>query len=400
VLVMFSLAAAAIYGVDTSVHGFVEKLLIPALALVFVLVYNTFYQLTYRRFANIAIFNHVQLALDALVVTVLVYFSGGVYSWFDAMYLLFIIEAALILPKRRHVAVFTGLAIVAYGAALWLEYASVLPTISVPFAFGDLGHAFTLVAVRFLWAATMMAGCGVVATLIVDSYRDEARVQAEDSLLDHETGLYNRAHFFRLAARELERAERHRKALSVLLVDADDFDRFNRILGYEGADTVIGDIAAEIRDASMELGAADDADLATLFRFGGEEFAVLMPHEVPKSEALSAAQPAAVRFAERIRNRVRLVRRGELVATVSIGVATFPADGSTVEALVDAADNSIARALEEGGDRVVAALTARADDEPVEPAEPSAGGEPDGSESPWAEDHQPDEATPARPADG
>ena len=370
VLLMFSLAAAAIYGVDTSVYGFVDRLFVPALALAFVLVYNTFYQLTYRQFANVAIFNHVQLTLDILVVTVLVYFSGGVYSWFDAMYLLFILEAALILPRRWQVAAFTALAILAYGSVLWFEFAAVVPTVVVPFAIGDLAHTFTLVAVRFLWGATMMAGCGVVATVIVDSYRGEVRTQAEDSLLDHETGLYNRAHFFRMASRELERAERHGKALSVMLVDADDFDRFNRILGYEGGDAVIDDIAAELRDASVELGAADDADLATLFRFSGEEFAVLMPHEVAKAEALAAAQPQAVRLAERIRNRVKLVRRGDLRATVSVGVATFPEDGSTVEALVDAADNAIAHAYREGGDRVVAAVSLREDAHPPDESTP------------------------------
>ena len=396
VLVMFSLAAAAIYGVDTTVYGFVDKLVVPAAALGFVLVYNTFYQLTYRRFANLAVFNHVQLGLDVLVVTVLVYFSGGVYSWFDAMYLLFILEAALILPRRWHVAAFTAFTILSYGAALWLEFARLLPTIVIPFAIGDIGHIFTLVAVRFLWGATMMAGCGVVATLIVDSYRTEARVQTEDSLLDHETGLYNRAHFFRMATRELERAERHDRALSVMLVDVDDFDRFNRILGYEAGDTVIGEVAAELRDASVELGAADDADLATLFRFSGEEFAILMPHELPKSAAATTAQAQAIRFAERIRSRVKLVHRGDLRATVSVGVATFPGNGSTVEALVDCADLSIARALEDGGDRVVAALTLAAAE--AERAALAAAGPADEWDD--YEGHEPDEATPARPADG
>ena len=66
-------------------------------------LYNTYYQRTYRRFGNIAVFNHAQLLLDVVVVTLLVYYSGGVYSWFDAMYLLFILEAALILPTAAEV---------------------------------------------------------------------------------------------------------------------------------------------------------------------------------------------------------------------------------------------------------------------------------------------------------
>ena len=118
---------------------------------------------------------------------------------------------------------------------------------------------------------------------------------------------------------------------------------------------MLADLAAELREAALELGAADDADLATIFRFAGEEFAILMPHDVSARDALREAAPRALRLAERIRNRAQLVRRGELRVTVSVGVATYPDDGATIEDLVDAADNAIAAALAEGGDRAVSA---------------------------------------------
>ncbi len=365
VLILFSIAAAGVYSLDVSVRGFVSNLVIPAIALTFVLVYNTFFQLTYRRFANVAIFNVLQLVLDILTATVLVVYSGGVYSWFDSMYLLFILEAALILPKRSQVAFVAFVAIAAYGLVIFGQFHRLLPMPDIPFMYGHLELNSTFAAVRFLWGATMMAGAGAVANLIVTSYRREERAIADDSLLDHETGLYNRAHFFRTASRELERATRHGKALSVLLVDADDFDRFNRILGYEEADVILTELAGEIVEASGELGAQDDADLATVFRFSGEEFAIVMPHEVTAREAIRTAEPRALRLAERVRNRAHLVRRGDLRVAVSVGVATFPDDGATVEDLVDAADNAIAAALADGGDRAVSAagLRQQADEE-------------------------------------
>jgi diguanylate cyclase (GGDEF)-like protein len=355
VLVLFSLAAASVYSVDPHVRGFVGNLFVPAIALAFVLVYNTFFQLTYRRFANFAPFNVLQLVLDILTATVIMQYSAGVYSWFDSMYLLFILEGALILPKRWQVAAVAVTAIVCYGAVIFGQFFNILQTPTIPFIDGSLAHNGTYAAVRFLWGATMMAGAGAVANLIVTSYRREERAIAEDSLLDHETGLYNRAHFFRMASRELERATRHGKALSVLLVDVDDFDRFNRILGFEEADVVLSDFAAELREAALELGAADDADLATIFRFAGEEFAIIMPHDVSARDALREAAPRAQRLAERIRNRAHLVRRGELRVTVSVGVATYPDDGATVEDLVDRADGAIAAGLAGGGDRAVSA---------------------------------------------
>jgi hypothetical protein len=77
-------------------------------------------------------------------------------------------------------------------------------------------------------------------------------------------------------------------------------------------------------------------------------------------------------------------------------VATFPDNGTTVEALVDCADQSIARALEDGGDRVVTgALLRREEDEARDADEAS-----DLVDEGLAHGHQPDQATPARPLDG
>jgi diguanylate cyclase (GGDEF)-like protein len=353
VLALFSLAALFLYARDTSVRGFERDLAVPAIALLFVLVYNAFFQATYRRFGNFAWFNNGALLLDSLVAGVLVYYSGGVYSWFYVMWVLFVIEAALILARRWYVWGQAAFSALLYGAIVWLEYFDVLPGVEVPFAIGDLAHAGTYVAVRFLWTVTILFGAATISLLIVDQYRRRERVLRADSLLDHETGLYNRPHFFRVGGRDLERATRHGRAMSVIVIDVDDFDRFNQALGYEAADAVLGEIAGEMREAMNELGAADDADLAVAFRFAGDEFAVVMPHEESALQARSAAHPKAVRLAERIRNRVRLVRRGDLHASVSVGVATYPDDGAAIEDLVDVADRAIALAHDSGGDRVV-----------------------------------------------
>ncbi len=101
VLVVYSVLAGLAYTATLSIAELASRMLIPALALLFVVVYNTFYQLNYKRFGNIAVWNNLQLTLDAIVVTVLVYYSGGVSSWFWSMYSLFILEAAFILPTRR-----------------------------------------------------------------------------------------------------------------------------------------------------------------------------------------------------------------------------------------------------------------------------------------------------------
>ena len=143
----------------------------PALALVFVLLYNTFYQLTYKRLGNIAILNHAQLIFDVLVVTVLVYYSGGVHSWFWTMYPLFILEAAFILPKRCHVWMVAALRALASGFVVLGRVRRALAARDDAVRVEPLYHDFTFVAVRYLWQLTVLAGTATVATLMTAAIR-------------------------------------------------------------------------------------------------------------------------------------------------------------------------------------------------------------------------------------
>src|ERR1035437_10017141 len=81
-IAIFSLVTIGIYATDGHIVADLwRQMLVPAVALVLVLVYNAFYQRHYREFANAAVFNLAQLLLDIAVVTLLIYYSGGVYSW-------------------------------------------------------------------------------------------------------------------------------------------------------------------------------------------------------------------------------------------------------------------------------------------------------------------------------
>jgi hypothetical protein len=101
--------------------------------------------MTYRRLGNIAILNHAQLLFDVIVVTVLVYYSGGVHSWFYAMYALFVLEAAFILPRVRDTWIVAGFSAIAYGVVLGGEYFGILPHVEMPFIDGDLHLSRTYV---------------------------------------------------------------------------------------------------------------------------------------------------------------------------------------------------------------------------------------------------------------
>ncbi len=165
----------------------------------------------------------------------------------------------------------------------------------------------------------------------------------EQSIRDSLTGAYNHRHFQEVLQRELGRAERLGRPLTVLMLDIDDFKTINDRFGHPVGDAILQGIVAEIRSEVR-------GDMDLLARYGGDEFAVVLP-ETPAAEALIVA--------ERVRRRIdeRLFRmpdsRQVLRATVSIGLSTYPEDAAEKRDLVEKADAALYRAKHGGKNAVV-----------------------------------------------
>ncbi len=354
VLVVYSMLAALAYASVMPVAELAERMAIPALTLGFVVVYNTFYQFNYKRLGNIAVWNNLQLALDAIVVTVLVYFSGGVSSWFWSMYSLFILEAAFILPKRRDA---WGLAIVCMlllGGIEFLELFGAIPHVLIPFAGTDLHRNEVYVSVRYLWQVAVLAGTAAVATQLVGEQRAEDASRQTLMVIDEITGLYSRAYFLRALSAEIRRAERASRPLHVMLLDIDQFGEFNRRFGIERGDLMLRAVAETIIRSVSEVGDVTvTSNLAA--RYGGEEFVIMLAEDEQTDSVPS--QTDALRLAELLKSRIASTLVEGANVSVSVGVATLFADGTTADELLDAANHALSAAVEAGGNTVVTATS-------------------------------------------
>lgn len=350
VLVVYSLVGGALYSTHMPVAELASLMWIPALALGFVVLYNSFYSLNYRRLGNIAVWNHLQLVLDALVVTVLVYFSGGVHSWFWSMYSLFVLEATFILPRSRDAWLISLLCMLLLGSVAWLEFFGILPHSVIPFGPEGLYDDLVFVSVRYLWQVAVLAGTAWIANLLVGEFRRDLASRSQ-TILDVTTSAFSRSYFMRALPAEVQRAQRDGRPIHVLMLDIDRFGVFNERFGIDAGDRMLKAIAQVTAETVTPSGGASSLNLVS--RIGGEEFAVLLV-ENERGESRPGAEDACS-TAEELRAAIERVRVDDAGVTVSVGVASMPEHGATADELLDAADTALALAIDSGGNAVVAA---------------------------------------------
>ncbi len=164
----------------------------------------------------------------------------------------------------------------------------------------------------------------------------------KESVTDALTGLGNRRHFEQRMISELGRARRFSQPMSLIMLDIDDFKVWNDTFGHPAGDAALKALSSAML---VNVRAIDD-----VIRYGGEEFAVILP-QTPIDLATVVA--------ERIRaaaNRIELEMtagsdRGQF--SVSIGVAAYPRDSRDEEELLNHADIALYMAKADGKDRVV-----------------------------------------------
>jgi len=167
----------------------------------------------------------------------------------------------------------------------------------------------------------------------------------DQSIRDPLTGLFNRRFLQESLDREWERAKRKKLPLSVVILDLDHFKRFNDVCGHDAGDAILRSMA----ELFLQHYRREDV----VCRYGGEEFAIILPEASAKDAAKRCEE---LRVSAR---KLEVVHKGRTLdpVTFSIGIAAYPEHASTVEELLRIADACLYKSKSRGRNRVTTATS-------------------------------------------
>jgi diguanylate cyclase (GGDEF)-like protein len=267
----------------------------------------------------------VEGSVAITVATLLVALTGGVASPFFFVYPLIVGGAALVVTPP----ITLGLALTAaLGYLLAVILGSPAGAVTMPITVATVGINLT--------AMILLA---YVALVIAREQRSSRDAAIRLSTIDPLTTLYNRGFFFAALEREIARSARSGRGFCLLMMDLDELKTINDRLGHFHGDRVLSAVGTVVADGVRRID--------TAARYGGDEFVVLLPETDPTG---------AFVLAEKIRigvNELDLELSDDTIRpSLSVGVVSYPEDGSTADELMISADRAMYASKRAGKNRV------------------------------------------------
>jgi diguanylate cyclase (GGDEF)-like protein len=257
------------------------------------------------------------LAILLAAVAAVAYLEKSMAGGIDVqlVYFLIALSAAVLLPRSIALAIAAAVAIVGGGIS------------------GDRGAVLALSVVTHF----MIYG---YAALLTSNWEQERRRLITMSRIDELTGLHNLRALREQLPIWLGPAARTVRSMAILMIDVDGFKTVNDRLGHARGNELLKEVASLLR-FSVRVG--DEP-----FRFGGDEFVVLL------SDADAAgASVVATRIREMYASIGQTLAGTDLRITFSVGLAVFPEDGTTADALLSHADEALYAAKRKGGNQLM-----------------------------------------------
>lgn len=230
-------------------------------------------------------------------------------------------------------------------------------SMALGFLFGHGAFAFIGFAQIFQLPENMVwyiSGVLLVAAYVFGAYgatrfsrynsrtRELMRIKSET---DELTGLYNRRHFTQFHQNLLDNSRRLSQPISVLMFDLDDFKRVNDGLGHAAGDVVLIEISRIMAKCLRK------SDLA--YRWGGEEFLVLLPQT-----KLTDGKQVADKIIQQVAEQVIYYHQHEIQLTISAGVAEHSQQEDHLQQTIRRADQALYQAKQQGKNQAVTAASA------------------------------------------
>jgi len=159
------------------------------------------------------------------------------------------------------------------------------------------------------------------------------------SITDPLTGIYNRRYLNRRLSEEITRFNRYKHPFSFMMLDLDRFKEYNDTFGHIAGDNLLKVLAQVIEKSLRSI------DIAA--RFGGDEFVAIFPQ---------TTKVAAIQITNRLKGQIDNALKkysSELPLTISMGLATYPDDASSIMELIEKTDQALYLAKKGGGNRIV-----------------------------------------------
>jgi diguanylate cyclase (GGDEF)-like protein len=267
----------------------------------------------------------VEGSVAVTVATMLVALTGGVQSPFFFVYPLIVGGAALVVTPAITLALATTAAL---GYLLAVLVGTPEGLVGIPSTTATVGINLT--------AMILLA---YVAMVIAREQRRSRDAAIRLSTIDPLTQLFNRGFFFAALEREIARSARSGRGFCLLMMDLDELKTINDRLGHFHGDRVLRAVG-EVVNAGVRR-------IDTAARYGGDEFVVLLPETDPTG---------AFVLAEKIRigvNEMALpLPETEVKPSLSVGVVSYPDDGTTADELMISADGAMYSSKRSGKNRV------------------------------------------------
>jgi diguanylate cyclase (GGDEF)-like protein len=161
------------------------------------------------------------------------------------------------------------------------------------------------------------------------------------AITDGLTGLYNHRYFQDRLEEELERSQRYGQPVALLMIDLDDFKRYNDANGHIAGDVLLADVAKMLRRTVRKVD--------VVARYGGEEFAVILPATRKKGALIIANRLCQKAASTKFPNQEVMPRKA---ITISIGLAVYPDDAKDKAKLIDMADKALYHSKKAGKNQV------------------------------------------------